>query len=112
MERQLFIETIDALKKQYEHDAKCTELMEQIYPDTFASGYKNSFVCEALIRLLQVAMEDEHLYSWIDYYIHELDFGKKYKKGCATNSDGSNINLSNAGTLYDFLIANKNTVEL
>lgn len=47
-------------------------------------------------------MNDEHKDSWIEYYIYELNYGKDYRPGCATDKDG-NIDLSDAGALWEFL---------
>lgn len=101
--RELFIETLGELQKQYEHDEKCTNAFQVILPDTFIGTYDNHFVNNQLVRLLQIAMNDNHVHSWIEYYLHELDFGKKYKEDCASNQDGSNIDLSDAGKVWDFL---------
>ena len=94
---------MEALEKQQEHDNKCSDAFQIILPSDYISAYDNSYIQKQLIKLMQVAMKDEGRDSWIDYFIWELEFGKKYKFGCATNADGSNIDLSSAGALYDFL---------
>lgn len=38
----------------------------------------------------------------ISYFMYELDFGKKYKPGSITSGD-EQIDLSDAGKLYDYL---------
>lgn len=107
MRLELFTESIEALEKQSLHDNKCAEAFKTILPHDFVSQYNNSYISEQLIKLLKVSLSDNHRDSWIEYYIYELDFGKKYKKGCATNADGSEINLSTAKDLYDFLVTKK-----
>lgn len=57
------------------------------------------------IRILQDIFQD-YDNSWLDYYIYELDFGKKWKVGCITDRDGADIPLSNASELYNTLIEN------
>lgn len=104
IDKQLFIETIEAIEKQYRHDQKCNEAFKTILPNDYVSGYDNHLLSNQLTKLLQLAMNDAHKYSWIEYFMWELDFGSKYKEGYATNKDGSNIDLSTAGALYDFLI--------
>ena len=101
--REIFIETMDTLKKQYQHDNECSRAFRVILPNDHISNYDNHLLTNQLVKLMQIALNDAHKHSWIEYYMWELDFGKKYNKGCATNKDGSNINLSNAGTLWDFL---------
>lgn len=101
--RELFVETIGELEKQYDHDRKCSEAFRVILPNDYVTNYQNHMVCNQIIKLLQIAMNDEHQHSWIEYYIHELDFGKEYTVGCARTKDGENIDLSNAGSLWDYL---------
>lgn len=102
--RDIFIETIAAIENQFNHDQECTKAFNTILPHDFISGYDNHWLSNQLIKFLQIAMNDEHKDSWIEYYIWELDFGKKYKQGCASRKNDSNIDLSGAGTLYDFLM--------
>lgn len=103
MEKKLFVETINALQAQRVRDEKCNRAFNVILSSDFITGYDYSLVRNQLIKLLQVEMSDYHRDSWIEYFIHELDFGKKYKKGTATRKDGSEINLSSASALYEFL---------
>ena len=107
--KKLFVETIHALEKQYKYDSKCAKHIQAVFNDNFISGYDNHLLTGQLVKMLQLAFNDAHKESWIEYYLYELDFGKKYRKGCATNKDGSEIKLSNAGELYDFLIINMKT---
>lgn len=106
MTRELFIETIEALQKQYEHDKNCATAFKVILPDTFVGLYDNHWLSNQIVKLLQVAMDDENAYSWIEYFIYELEFGKSYKKGPVTNN-GVNVDISDAGKLFDFLNFNK-----
>lgn len=106
--RELFVETIEAIKKQNEHDIKCSEAMGVIYPDSFEAGmlYENHYVMNQIVKLLQVAFDDETEHSLIEYFMWELDFGKKDKKLSAYRADKSKIDLSDAGKLYDYLTEN------
>lgn len=107
MTKELFIETIEALRLQSEYDSKCSEAFNVILPNDYVSNYDNHWLTNQLIKLLQVEMNDETRDSWIEYYIYELEFGVKYREGCARYKDGSNIDLSDAGKLYDFLMSEK-----
>lgn len=101
--REFFIETMEAIEQQHEHDKKCGDAFKIILPEDFVSYYDNHWIMNQLIKLMKIAMNDNHRDSWIEYYIWDLDFGKNYQKGCASNKDGSPIDLSNVGALYDFL---------
>ncbi len=105
--KEMFVETIGELKKQYDHDRKCSEAFQVILPTDFISGYNNSKLTNQLVKILAIAFNDNHEHSWIEYFLWELDWGAKYKEGSCTNPDGSFINLSDAGSLYDFLIQRK-----
>ena len=54
-----------------------------------------------VIELLELLMKDNS--DDISYYIYELNYGHDYEPGCIT-VDGQNIDFSNPGSLYDFLI--------
>ncbi|OQY76055.1 MAG: hypothetical protein B6D44_00230 [Ignavibacteriales bacterium UTCHB2] len=103
--KDLFIESIEAIKKQYEHDVNCSQIMGKIYPNAFEANlmYENHYIMNQLIKVLQVAFNDDHEYSMIEYFLWELDFGKKNDTLSAYRADKSKIDLSDAGKLYDYL---------
>ena len=101
--KELFVETIEALEKQHRHDQKCSEAFRVILPNDYISNYKNHYLQNQLVKLLQIALKDNHKHSWIEYYMWELDFGKKYKDGCAIRKNKTNIDLSNPSSLFDYL---------
>lgn len=109
--KKLFIETIMALKKQHIHDTKCAKKIKEVFPDAFEASlrYQNHYITNQLIKLLQVAFNDETEHSMIEYFLWELDFGKQNNKLSAYRKDKSKINLSTAGHLYDYLIEEMNT---
>jgi len=80
--KELFIETISEIEKQYRHDFKCSEALGVLLPNDYISGYDNHWLQNQLIKILKIAMNDNHKHSWIEYYIWELDFGEKYTGGC------------------------------
>ena len=103
--RQHFIEIIEAIKKQYDYDIMCAGYASKLYPDAFEANliYNNSHLSNALFKFVQMAFNDNHKESLIEYYCWELDFGKEYVKGCVKTQDGTIIVLSDAGKLYDYL---------
>jgi len=105
MTRELFIETIEALQKQDEHDSKCVEAFEVILNNSFVSNYDNRYLTNQLVKLLQVAMNDEGKggqLSLIEYFLYDLDFGRKYNE----KEHGITPYLSDAGKLWDYLNSN------
>ena len=105
MNKELFVESINELQKQFKHDGKFSEHMGKAFPGVFSADLvpDNHFVIEQMIKVLKIEMFDNHDHSWIEYFIYELDFGNKYKSGCAKYTDGEIIDLSSAESLYDFL---------
>lgn len=109
MTKELFIKSIEAIEKQYRYDEMVAKKLGEVYTSAFDANllYDNHHLSNALMEILQVQMEDTTLcefgQSWIEYFCWELDFGRKNDKMKATNADVSNIPLSNAGELWDFL---------
>ena len=104
MTKQLFIESIEAFRLQRQHDENCLAAFSIILPNCYVSYYDNSFLLNQAVKLLKIEFMDNHDFSWIDYFIEELQFGSKYKIGCALHKDGTNIDLSTSANLYDFLL--------
>ena len=104
--KKMFIETINDIQKQYEHDSKCGDAFSVILPEDFITSYDNHYIFNSLLEIIKIAFNDNHEDSWIDYYIYELDFGKKFKMGMVTDKNNNDCDLSNAETLYKFLKEN------
>lgn len=105
MKKQVFIDTIEAIRLQKKHDLECASKIGEIY-DVFEANalYKTHWLENALIQLLQIEFDDNNEMSWIEYFLWELDFGKNTKLN-ATRKDGTKIDLSDSGKLYDYLVA-------
>jgi len=100
--KKQFVAAINALKKQYEQDEECQKAFKVILPSDFISTYPNHHLTNGFVELLANVFNDEG--NWIDYFCYDLNFGKDYKKGCATHKNGKEINLSTSEKLYDFLV--------
>jgi hypothetical protein len=108
MERELFIESIKALKNQYEYDNEFAKKLSQVFTNAFEANLlpENHLIRNALMKILQVENNDLELgdygQSWIEYFCFELDFGVEYKDGMITDK-GKNIDFSDSGKLWDYL---------
>jgi hypothetical protein len=108
MNKELFIESIEAIKKQIQLDIEVSKHLGKAFPDAFEANLlpKNHFLQNALLRILQEEMNDlqlrEYGQSWIEYFIWELNFGEENYLLKVTQN-GNEIPLSNAAELYDFL---------
>jgi hypothetical protein len=110
MEKDLFVKCIDAIQKQDKHDIKTAKKLAEAFPDAFYPNLlpKNHYVSNALIEVLQVAMNDGVKgKSWIEYYLWELDFGQENYRLKVTQ-DGKEVPLSTPGQLWDYLNKQKN----
>lgn len=102
MEKQVFIDTIEAIRLQDEHDEKCVKALSKVF-NAFESNlfYKNHWLQNALVRLLQIEFDDNNSQSWIEYFLWEINFGKKESK---ITIDDNFFELKDASDLYDLLI--------
>ena len=58
----------------------------------------------SVVFLLKRIMNDQHEY--IDYFIYELDYGRKYKSGMITDEKGQDIDIHTPDLLYDVISSN------
>lgn len=58
----------------------------------------------SVVFLLKRIMCDQ--YEYIDYFIYELDYGRKYEVGMITDENGQDIDLHTPELLYDFISNN------
>ena len=112
MNKEIFIEAIEAIQKQVALDIEVSKHLGKAFPDAFEANLlpKNHFLQDALLHVLQVEMNDlqlcEHEQSWIEYFLWELNFGEENYRLKVTDN-GKNIPMSNASELYDYLINRK-----
>lgn len=100
-----FVNIINRLKATEDTADKVNEIIRNSV-DCEISDFTHAgslMICHAdiVIRLLQNMFNDK--FENISYFIYDLDYGRKYKKGMITEADGRNIDLSTAEKLYDYL---------
>ncbi len=100
--KELFISSIEEMKKQYEHDRKCSEAFKVILPHDYVSSYDNHILTNQLIGILQEATNDNHSESWIEYYMHELNFGELWQTFKVTVK-GKDFKLQTPDDLWELL---------
>lgn len=106
MNKQTFIEAIEAIEKQYRYDNTVAENLSKAFPNTFKANLlpQNHFLSHILMKILQEEMNDTEIFlcdmSYIEWYCWETDFGKDRNTFVV---DKSRIKIENAGELYDFL---------
>ena len=107
MEKKIFIEAIEALEKQMNYDKDISINLGNVFPNAFEANLvpNNSILSDMLMKILQIEMNDSTDFeqSAICFYCYELDFGFEYEAGYYTDGNGNNIDISDAGKLYDYL---------
>jgi hypothetical protein len=112
MNKELFIESIEAIKKQLQLDIEVSKNLGKAFPCALEANLlpQNHFLQNALLHVLQVEMNDlqlcEHGQSWIEYFLWELNFGEENYRLKVTDN-GKNIPMTSASELYDYLINRK-----
>ena len=108
MNKELFIEAIEAIQKQVQLDIEVSKHLGKAFPDAFEANLlpKNHFLQNVLLNILQTEMNDlenvECGASWIEYFCWELNFGAENYR-LKVYSHGGEVPMSNAAELYDFL---------
>ena len=108
LSKEEFVEVINKIQKIIEFDEKLHDLFYGYgceapeFPDLY----------DPLLKTLNKMFgledeEDKYYISDIDYFCIELDFGKKYHPGCVTEGDGTEVDLSTAEKLYDYITRGK-----
>jgi len=101
--KEQFTNTMQQFQAQTDFDYKCNGMFQQIFSNDWVTGYSNDILYNAIIELLENIFDDKEN-GWIQYWLYELDFGKKWVPGSITDSDSSIIDISTVEKLYDFLI--------
>ena|SRR5208282_5826710 len=101
--KEMFVKTFEMIETQYRLDEKCCDAFRILLPNDYVSGYYNDILYKTILDILKQGFSDNNKDSWIDYYIYDLDFGKKYKAGCITDKDGNDITLNNHNDLWNLL---------
>ena len=107
MEKQTFIDCVNALEKQTRQDIANSKLLAKVFKDSYSANLlpDNHHLTNILIRILQEEFKDKTAHSWIGYYCYELDFGCENWRLKAHDENKKEIPLSNAEQLYNLLIS-------
>lgn len=102
--KEEFIQCIDLIKKYSEMSSKLSDILEEMSPggrcDTFMYSEYEDMTIKLLKSIFNLPKDNDE----IEYFIYDLEYGKKYKPGCYTFKNGDEIDFSSAEKLYDFLI--------
>ena len=74
--KEEFTDAITAIIEQDAEDDKISKALSSICPDS-CCFYGTKHATKGLLNLLKSTMKDS--YEWIDYWLYELECGKKYQ---------------------------------
>ena len=102
--KEQFVKIINRLKDYNDLQDKIQELFKDNI-DNQEMGFMNAgSICVGhetiVVDLLGYMFNDRNTISW---WLYELDYGRKYKKGCFTDENGKEIDISTASYLYNYL---------
>ena len=108
LSEQEFVDIINRLREA----ADLQEQVDKLFRNS-KENIENNF-CNAaslqishessVVFLLKRMMCDQ--YEYIDYFIYELDYGRKYEAGMVTDENGRDIDIHTPNLLYDFISNN------
>lgn len=111
LRKEEFVRYIDRLREANDLCSKIDDLMRKSR-DNIENDFMNgaslqinheSIVIELLKKMMHDTSED---YGDIDYFIYELDYGRKYEPDTITDKDGNNVDFSTSEKLYEYLVEN------
>lgn len=97
-----FKKHLNNIKKLRDLNYKTAEFSRKLDKNSYGI-YIFDKAIDDLVELLTDVMDDK--YKYIDYYIYEIDWGKK-GKDCITFASGEKVSLYTVRQLYDFIIEN------
>lgn len=108
LSREEFVKIIERLQAANDIQNKVDEIFRES-KDNIENDFMNAASLQIshesiVIALLKKIMGDDEYYSDIEYFIYELDYGRKYIDGMISDNDGNHIDFSTSEKLYDYLI--------
>lgn len=101
LSKEKFIEVIEELHSLENDIQNVHSAMKKLDPDF--GGFYLSRVSTLVLNLLEKAIGDK--YQYINYFIYDLDYGKKWKKRSVVDTkNGKFIKLKTISDLYDYII--------
>jgi len=105
MNKDKFVTILKRMEEQEKIDLDFAEAVSKAF-DCFAVSYNNGRLSRIVVDLLNDIFDLSKTAEYgsdIEYFMYELDYGKKWKTGMITDKDGNDIDFSTAEKLYDYL---------
>ena len=101
MSKESFYKVIDDYKTMFDFTDEMNELFDKYKTD---GNIYPPMCTKTVTDLLEFIFNDKN--QWINYWIWELEFGKRYEDGKIKDENGEDIPLRSVEDLYDLLIRN------
>ena len=95
-----FVTTMTSLQNFWDFENELNELIYSRCNDGYVFLPEN---ISTTVKVLEKMFNDEEN-NWIDYFIWDLCFGRKWHPGMITNADGSDCKLNTPQDLYKLLM--------
>ena len=101
--KQQFTKHLTRLIELKKEEEKITNLMRKskLKDDFNGSLFGISLYEDLSVKILADAMDDKN--DWIGYWLYELEYGARYKKGFVTDKDDKEIKMKSISDLYKCL---------
>lgn len=104
--KEKFCAFVDEIEKYYRKLEEIETISKMDFTDSFIFSFPG-IVCDFLADLFYIPSTSPYWMNDIDYYMWELNFGKKWKPGSLT-IDGKDIPLRNSEDLWNILTLGEN----
>lgn len=95
-----FIKHMTELKNYFGDVKVCEDAIKKVFPNTYSAGLNDTIIISNYIKLLKERFNDA--YDNIDYYIYELDWGRKATEKSITK-DNKPIPINTIEDLWNLI---------
>lgn len=102
--KEKFVEIINRLKSYNELQDKINNLFKENIDNKEMDFMNAGSICVGHESVVVYLLENMLDTDMISYFIYELEYGEKYEKGCVLDANMTEIDLSTAEKMYDYLV--------
>lgn len=99
--KELFITCIESMRDVWDYQRESVDLINKYNPYSQTDVIDYPSCDNELLTLLVEVMKDHG--ELISYFCYEIDFGREWKVGCVTDTDGTDIPLGTIEDLWNAL---------
>lgn len=100
VKKDSFVKLMKFIENQWNLEDSASDELTKTYG--YCDFYPSTKWSEQILSFLEETTNDS--YGLIEKFIYELNFGNDYFDGVCVDKEGNEINLSNAGELYEALL--------